>query len=196
LNKEGYADVSFVLLLVPFIGSAIYAVILWIRAGPSFILPESVYLAVTKDPYLFIVGFTSVMFACAIEIATEDPGLRAGRLVVLSRRIQSLAIVSLVLSLLAAWYATGFVYIGNTILDFLGGRFTILFSCLLILFSFIVLPSARIGPGKLTRLIAVLCFLAVPGVVYEVGKRTVPLGLGLAVVLIAIGIFLVVRVKR
>lgn len=195
-KKEGYADLSFILLLVPFIASAVYALVLWAQRGASVLLPESVYLAVTKDPYLFIAGFTSVMVASVIEIANEAPEERGAKVVALGRRIQSLAILSLVFSLLAAWYATGFINIGNALLDLLDGRFSILFSALLILFSFIVLPAVRLRKEQLTMLVTVLCFLAVPAVVYEVGRRTIALGLGSALVLIAIGIFLALRPRK
>ncbi len=196
VKKEGYADISFVLLLVPFIASAIYALVLWAQRGASILLPESVYLAVTKDPYLFIAGFTSVMLASVIEITNEAPEERGSKVVALGRRIQSLAILSLVFSILAAWYATGFINIGNALVDLLDGRFTLLFAALLILFSFIVLPAVRLRKEQLTMLVTVLCFLAVPAVVYEVGRRNISLGLVSALVLIAIGIFLALRPKK
>lgn len=196
MNKDGYADISFLLFLVPFIASAAYAVVLWAGRGASVLLPESVYLTVTKDPYLFMIGFTSVMVASIIEITREHPERRSARLVVLSSRIQSAAIISLVLSLIAAWYANGFVNVGNALFDLLDGRFNIIFSGLLILFSLLVLPPVKVKREQFTTLVTFLCFLAVPAVVYVVGKRNISLGLGIALVLMVVGIFLAVRRKK
>jgi hypothetical protein len=195
-KKEGYADLSFLLLLVPFIASAAYALVLWAGRGASALLPESVYLAVTKDPYLFMLGFTSVMVASIIEITSEQPEQRSVKLMILSRRIQYTAVMSLVLSLLAAWYANGFVNVGNALFDLLDGRFNIIFSGLLILFSLLVLPPVRVKREQFTTLATFLCFLAVPAVVYEVGKRSTSLGLGIALVLMAIGIFLAIKPRK
>lgn len=195
-KKEGYGDLSFALFLVPFVASAVYALVLWTQSGATILLPERVYLAVTKDPYLFIAGFTSVMLASIIEITSEAPEQRGAKVAALSRRIQSLAILSLVFSLLAAWYATGFVHIGNALFDLLDGRFSTLFPALLILFSFIVLPAVRLRAEQLTMLATVLCLLAVPAVIYEVGKRSISLGLGIALVLVAAAIFLTVLPRR
>jgi hypothetical protein len=192
-KKDVYEDVSFILFIMPFIAAGLYGLSLWISAGPSLVLPENVYLAVTKNPYIFLVGFASIMLGAVLEISNEDRSQRAARVVSLSKKMQTVAIVSLILSFLTAWYAKGFSSdITGAAIDMFLGRFNFIFPALLILFSFLVVPSLRVIKID-QRIIATILLLLVPVVEDEIGKRNITAGLASALILIVAGSYLFVR---
>src|SRR5205085_11310540 len=110
-----------------------------------------------------------------------------------SKRVQTLAIVSFVLALISAWYATGFTANASAIAStFLSGRYALVFPALLVVFSFLVLPTLKIQMQQARTIIAVLCLLSVPVVIREIGRRSTAAGLAVSLVLILAAILLMV----
>src|ERR1700682_4737038 len=107
-SKERKEDASFLLFAVQFALSALYAIYLWSTTGISAILPQSVFLGVTESPYVFLIGFAAVLVGVIIDILAQDPPFRRMTLQRDSDRLQLLAVVSLVLGALCAWYAADF----------------------------------------------------------------------------------------
>lgn len=177
-RRETYEDVSFLLLFVPFSASGLYALYLWAGHGLSFFLPEQAYLGVTRNPNIFLLGTLAVLLSVILEVSIEDPPRRAERAASVSRRLQRLAAASFVLAIIAAWYANGFARdFGGTGLDVFLGRYTIVFPALLILLSFLIATPLRLGSLAQTKTLAIILLLAVPAVIYEVGRRNTQLGL-------------------
>lgn len=177
-RRETYEDVSFLLLFVPFIASGLYALYLWSGQGISFFLPEQAYLGVTRNPDIFLIGTLAVLLSVVLEVTIEDPAKRAERAASVSRRLQRLAAASFILAITTAWYANGFALdFGGTGLDVFLGRFTVVFPALLILLSFLIVTPLRLRSLAQAKTLAIIILLAVPLVIYEVGRRNTQLGL-------------------
>jgi hypothetical protein len=181
-------DYSTILYMVPFVASAAYGIFLWVQNGISAILPSSVYLGVTRDPILFIVGSLSVMLGVMVEVNSTDASARPAKLVSLGNTLQSIAVASLVLVLLSAWYANGFTDLTGAATDFIVGRYGLVFPAVLVLLSYLI--SARFGLAALRsrKSIAIIAMLLVPVSLYELGRRVLVVGLLLALGLLVFGL--------
>jgi hypothetical protein len=185
---EMYDDVSTVLFLVPFLVSGIYAIYLWVGSGISLLLPTDVYLTVTRDPVVFLVGFLAVIGGLLISVWVTEQPKRREKLSSMSGTLQKIAFASFVLALVSAVYATGFS-ISDTVSDFIVGRYSIVFPALLVGLSYLIVIPVTVAPFGRRGIAGILLMLLVPAVVYEVGKREVMVGLVGGFVLLIIGIF-------
>jgi len=188
-----YEDLSGILYTVPFVLPAVYGLYLWVTTGLSAVLPSSVYLTVTRDPYVFIFGSLAVMLAVAFDTSSSDPADRLARVGAASDRLQKIAVASLVLAALAAWYSNGFVGVSGTATDFIVVRYSLVFPLLMVLLSYLVTVQVKYGALRSPKVLGAISLLLAPAVVYEVGKRDTSVGLGIAAVLVAVGISLFVR---
>jgi hypothetical protein len=197
VKSDTHADLAFVLYIVPLAACSIYGLVLWAQAGFGAILPQSAYLGVTKSPYVFLVGLTAVLLAATLDVTNEEVDKRKAGLFTVSKRLQRLALVCFVLALITAWYATGFTGdAGSVVFTFLSGRYAMVFPALLVAFSFLILPTLRVQKQQVKSLVAVLCLLAVPGVIYVVGKRYFGESLAVSLILIIVALFLFFSARR
>jgi hypothetical protein len=197
MNLRGRSeDISTLLYMVPFIASGIYGLVLWIQSGISLILPTSVYLTVTRDPILFILGSLSVMLGIVIELDGTQPAARHAKLASLGNTLQSIAVASLVLVLICAFYANGFTDLGDTVTDFIIGRYGLVFPAMLVLLSYLVTAQFKLEAIANRRVMAVVAMLLVPASLYEIGKRQAALGIGIAMLLLLIGLALYLVPER
>jgi hypothetical protein len=187
-SKERMQDLSFLLFLVPFAASAVYAILLWVQAGISLTLPKSVFLQVTENPYVFLLGFTAVVVGATLDVTSEDLQRRRQKLVQESNRLQFLAVAALVLGGLCAWYSAGFD-IGAGAGNLIAGRYAIIFPVMVIAVSFLMLPSVNIKRGDASYLLVLVCAVASFAVIDEVGKRNYFAGLALFAALVALAIY-------
>jgi hypothetical protein len=188
-NRE---DVPFLLFLVPFAVSGLYAIYLWAQAGISSTLPASVFLEVTENPYVFLVGFVAVIFGAIIDVLQEEPAQRRAKLIRESNTVQIVAVAALVLGALCAWYAAGF-NISAAGSDILQGRYVIVFPALLVAFSFLMLPSVTLRRDQTKNVLTVVLLLAVPLSIDEIGKRSFFAGIGVGIVLLIAAIYLYIQ---
>jgi hypothetical protein len=188
-------DIALLLYSAPFVLNFVYALYLWFGTGLSATLPQLVFLEVTQNPYLFLAGFAAVVLAAVIDFNSEPPERRKGALSTLSKRLQAIAFLSVVLALVSAWYAANFD-LGLTFFNLLDGRYPLVFPALLVLLSFLILPSVRLEGANLKNLLVVLLLLASPVVIHELGKRNTVGGLGLGLVLILAAAFLLLRDRK
>ena len=188
--RARYDDITALLYLVPFVGAIGYAIVLWAQSGISSVLPPSVYLTVTRDPILFIVGSLAVLLGVMIEVNSTEPAGRRARLLSLGGTLQSMAVASLVIVLLSAWYANGFTDLGGAATDFIVGRYGLVFPAILVLFSYLLTVSFRLESVTNRDFAALVALLLVPASIYEIGKRQLALGVGIAFVLLVAGLFL------
>src|SRR5712692_4502180 len=126
-RREAYEDVSFLLLYLPFVAAAVFAIYLWAGEGFSSFLPEQVYLGVTRNPDLFLLGILSVLASTVMEASTQERTKRGERVIAMSRRLQKLAVASFILAILAAWYTNGFSAGGlsGAGVELFSGRYTL-----------------------------------------------------------------------
>jgi len=195
-SRGRYEDASTLLFLVPFIVSGAYAIYLWASSGLTLVLPSSAYLQVTRDPYVFLAGTFAVLVGVMLDLRGVDQERRRERLAWVSGYLQKTAAACFVLALLMAWYANGFVDVSGAANDFVVGRYSIVFPGLIFLFSYLVNPNLKLGGATSYKFLGFLAMLAVPAVVYEVGKRNVVVGLSSATVFLVIGLYLLLRTAR
>jgi peptidoglycan/LPS O-acetylase OafA/YrhL len=192
LSKE----VAVFLYLVPFLGSAAYGMYLWVQSGISIYLPSTVFLTVTRDPYLFIVGSFAVILGMIVEVnsagqADVQEGVKSA-----ASALQSIAVASLVLAFLGAWYSNGLGNFSGAVTDFIVGRYSVIFPTLILLLSYFVTLRIKIDALQDPTVMGIIAMLLVPVAIYEVGKRDTPVGLAMAFVLVVVGIFLFVRISE
>ncbi|MDG6903128.1 MAG: hypothetical protein JRM80_14380 [Nitrososphaerota archaeon] len=183
-----YGDLSGVLYLVPFLASGVYGIYLWVQAGISAVLPTTVYLTVTRSPYLFIIGSVAMMLAVTIDLQGTEAGSRKAAIPALGNRLQSVAIASLILTVVAAFYSNGFINVGGAASDFIIGRYGLVFPGVLVLLSYLITARYDFNSLRSLKAVGVIALLLVPVSVYEIGKRQTALGLGIAFVLLLVGL--------
>ena len=190
-----YGDVALLLYAAPFILNFVYALYLWFGAGFSSIMPQLVYLEVTQSPYIFLAGFAAVALAVVIDFDSEAPNARKGATAALSRRLQIIALISVVLAFIAAWYSAG-GNLGSGVLNMVDGRYPLVFPAVLVFFSFLILPSVRLQGANQKNLLIVILLIASPLALYELGKRSTIAGLGVGLILLLVAAFLLVSNKK
>jgi hypothetical protein len=190
-----YGDIALILYATPFILNFVYALYLWLGSGISSILPPLVYLEVTQSPYIFLGGIAAVALAAVLDFNAEAPDRRKGVVAALSRRLQAIAVLAVVLAFVSAWYAAGF-NLGGTAFNLLDGRFALVFPALLVFFSFLILPSVKLQGVNWKNLLVIVLLVASPAALYELGKRNTVAGLGVGLILLVLAAFLLVRTKK
>jgi hypothetical protein len=189
MSRRGNSDdLTALLYLVPFAASGVYGLYLWIKSGVSAIPPSSVYLTVTRDPILFILGSLSVLLAVVLEVTWTDPPNRVGKIASVSNTLQSMALASLILAFIADLYANGFFDISNAATDFVVGRYALVFPAMLVLLSYLLRAQFRFKSLRSAKTLGIIALLLVPASLYALGKRNTALGLGLAFVLLLVGL--------
>jgi hypothetical protein len=190
-----YGDVALLLYAAPFILNFVYALYLWFGAGFSAIMPQLVYLEVTQSPYIFLAGFAAVALAVVIDFDSEPQNARKSSTAVLSRRLQLIALVSVILAFTAAWYSAG-GDLGTGVLNMVDGRYPLVFPAVLVFLSFLILPSVKLQGANQKNLLIVVLLIASPLALYELGKRDTIAGLGVGLILLLVAAFLLVNNKR
>lgn len=181
-----FGDATAVLYIVPFLASGIYGLYLWLQAGLSVTLPSSVYLTVTRDPYVFMLGSMAVLLGVVLDMTGTDPAQRKAKLASLGSNLQSLAAASLVLVLVCAFYANGF-NVSNAAEDFIVGRYGLVFPAVLVFLSYLVTAQFNLPSLAKPKVLGIVALLLVPASVYEIGKRQVTVGLAVAFLLLIVG---------
>ena len=189
-------DLSTLLYLVPFVGGIAYAAVLWVQSGISATLPTSVYLTVTRDPIFFIIGALAVMLGVIVEMDGTEEARRAAKLSSLGNTLQSIALASLIVVLLSAWYANGFTDLGGTATDFIVGRYGLVFPVMMVLLSYLLTGQYRVQAIASRKVLAFIALLLVPASLYELGKRQTALGVGVSFILLLAGVFLLLTSEK
>lgn len=145
MNQDEVAeDIAFLLYLLPMLASAGYALVLWVPRGLSASLPEDIYLIVTKEPLVFLLGFSAICVALLIEMYILKTGSAQEKLASSSHKMQRLSIACVLLAALSAWSASGYSgNVGRTAALFLSGRYSLIFPLLTLITSF-VLTAPRV----------------------------------------------------
>jgi hypothetical protein len=187
-----YGDVALLLYAAPFILNFVYALYLWIGAGISAVLPQYVFIEVAQSPYLFLAGFAAVCLAAVMDFNSGTPETRKSALAALSKRLQSIAVASIVLAFVSSWYAASFD-VGTGLVNLLDGRYPLVFPALLVFLSFVILPSVKLEGANRKNLLVIVLLVASPAALYELGKRNTAAGLGVGLVLLLLAAYLLVR---
>lgn len=193
-NQGRNGDIALFLYAAPFLINFVYALYLWSGVGFSSTLPQLVYIEVTQNPYVFLVGFAAVALAAVMDFNDEPSTSRRSGTLALSKRLQWVALLSIILAFLSAWYSAG-GNLGNGLLNMVDGRYPLVFPALLVFFSFVILPSVKLQGANLRNLLVIVLLIASPAALYEVGKRDTIGGLGVSLILLLVAAFILVRKK-
>jgi hypothetical protein len=193
--EDRKGDLAFLLYATPFIINLAYALYLWAGVGISSMLPQLVFIQVAQSPFIFFIGLAAVLFGAVLDFNSVAPERRRNALFALSKRLQAIAILSIVLALIAAWYAAGFD-LGVTFFNLLDGRYPLVFPALLVFFSFLILPAVRLEGANIKNFLVILLLIASPLALYEIGKRNTIAGLGVGLILLILAALLLVRNKK
>lgn len=185
-------DIALFLYAAPFIINFVYALYVWSGVGFSAVLPQAVYIEVSQNSYVFLLGSVAVALAALIDFNSEPPASRRSSMFSLSKRLQTLALVALVLSFIMAWYAAS-GNLGTAAYNIMDGRYPLVFPAVLLFFSYIILPPVRIQGANIKNLLVVVLLLLSPALLYEFGKRNTAAGLGAALVLVLLAAYFLVR---
>jgi hypothetical protein len=193
-RAETFDDVSTLLFFIPFAVPGVYALYLWAQRGLSLNLPSDIYLTVTRDPTVFLIGLFAVFAAVLIEVWITDVPKRRERLTSLSGSLQKLAAASFVLALISAFYANG-TNVSAAFLDFEVGRYALVFPALLVLLSYLIVTPISTGSLGKRQFVGIVVLFLSAGVMYEVGKRNSLAGISAGFVLIVVGL-LIIQLKN
>ena len=185
-KKTTSDDVAVLLYMAPFIASGVYGIYLGVTGGVSHLLSSSVYLDVTRDPIIFLIGTLGVGLGVVMEVYSTGVESRRAKMGSISGTLQVIAAASFILALICALYANG-GSISGTASDFISGRFSILFPILMVGFSYLLVIPLNVGDVESPAFLGFISMLLVPVAIHEIGKRNSVAGLSVALVLIAIG---------
>ncbi len=144
-------DGVFFLYLSPFIISGLHGLIIWVREGITVQPSLTLFLTVTKDPLTFVLGVMTLGAAVVLDVHSAQRENRRITLRVNSRRLQLVAVISLLTSIVFAWVASGYTTnLFRAFTVFLSGRYSIVFPLTLFAFSvFLSIPAdLTAGGGK------------------------------------------------
>lgn len=194
-KSSAIEDASFILFILPIVVSGLYAIYAGITSAAFNI---ETYVAVTSNPFVFIIAIAAVCAAMLLEVYYSPPEMRSKKIDVNARRMQKLAIVTLVLSVLAAGVAIGAAPLPLFIGTFLIGRYPILFSALLVFLSFLVvipLKFQNLGKSAVTNALAIILLILAP-IAYSIGGGgSIPFEprAAAATLLVILGLILLIR---
>ena len=177
-KAETTENISFILYLVPLISSTIYAISLWTSEGLSLTLPETVYLSVTKDPYLFLISFLAICCAVLIEVFGSSKESRLSRIETNSKQIQILAVISFSAAVLSVWSTIGYSFDISRILQILlAGRYALIFPLMLFILAFLLNTSLKfnlLSFNNLMKNASFILMIASPLIFYGLWRIHVP----------------------
>lgn len=175
---ENAENISFILYLIPLVLSTFYAVFLWISEGLSFTLPQTVYLTVTKDPYIFLIGFLAICLAVLVEIFLSPEESKLIKLTDNARQIQFLAFICIGSVIVSVWSTSGYsLNLGQFLQILLGGRYALIFPLMLFIFSLILNPKLQINilsTDTLIKYTSIFLLIASPLIFYGLWSIHVP----------------------
>jgi hypothetical protein len=181
-------DVSFLLYMVPIVLNGIYALFLWFPQGIGFALPSEVYLKVTKDPVIFLVGFSVICIALLLETKTSPENMRVEKVEQNISRMRLLAFLSIALSIISAWSATGYSSDFINLLNiYTEGIYAMIFPALLLGFSFLIQPSIKLGlkiSNIVYEVVPLILFLLSPVSLFILWRFNLPASLFLGIPII------------
>ena len=197
MSSKGYAsDLSALLYIAPFAISGSYAVYLWVLHGVSAVLPASVYLTVTRDPIVFVTGTAAIFLGLILDESSVEPADRQKKIEGLSNLLQSMAVARLVLALISALYANGFVGLSGAADDFIVGRFALVFPAMLVLMSYLITAKFGLGSLRNPSSLGMIALLLVLPTIYVVGRRSILLGMVASLALVLAGMALLLMTRR
>jgi hypothetical protein len=134
-------DLSFLLYLSPLLINIVYPLYLWFTLN---LLPSDVYLKVTNNIVVLLVGVLAVVIAIMLEVWINPMEVRIKKIGENIPRMRVLAFLLIILSLIFVWVASGYSLNLIEVFDlYLEGRYAILYPLLLLFLSLFLSPSMK-----------------------------------------------------
>ena len=185
-TRARYEDITTLLYIVPFAVSGVYGLIVWFQNGISALLPSRVYLAVTQNPEVFVIGSLAVLVGVVMEVRGTDASQRGTKVGSLGTTLQAIAGASVFFALAGAFYSNG-ANVAGAVGDFMGGKYNLIFPATMMLLSYLITVPLNFSALVKRKTLGLILLLLVPVSIYEVGKRQIYVGLGLAFALLIVG---------
>jgi len=152
-------DAAFLLYLVPVVAAIVYGAIDWATtSGATSSMPQTAYLDVSKSPYLFLLSTIAICLAIILEVRSAAIPERIGIIQANTSRLQILAVIVLIISLVAAISAASY-NVANGFLVFIDGRYAFIYAFFLIGISLLLSPRQVLGNLKIASLPDILGLL-------------------------------------
>ena len=197
MKSDIIEDISFLLYFIPIILTA--GSFIWkITENNSYL---DAYLFATRNSLIFTISVVAIAGAVLLEINYTAVEKRYHLLVTHTKRMRSIGITILLLSMIGSLLASGnLLAIGTSTGLFLTARFPIAFAAIMFLQSaFLRVPfTKKVKEEKMMiKLISVICIFLVPIVYYTGNLLNLPLVINLTTSLLFVifGIYLFPRTK-
>jgi len=167
-KMESAENLSFLLYLMPIVMTTAYTLVLWASKGLTLNIPLDIYLSITKNPYLFLLGLTSVSLAVLVDVYGSSKEKRYSKLQENHRQIQILATICLISVVFCLWNVIGFSINSKFIQILLEGKYSLLFPLSLFIQSLLINPSleTKIKPKSLIENFSIILIVGSPIILY------------------------------
>ena len=130
MKKDSVEDAAFILYIIPILLNGGYGLWSWVAAGADLAALQQVYINLTREPVIFLVGLIAVCVAVVLDARYLSP------IEDVERRVTRLAVFCFITALIIALLSTGFNLSRGLIL-FLQGRYALIFPALLMVLTFL-----------------------------------------------------------
>jgi hypothetical protein len=130
MKKDSVEDAAFILYIIPILLNGGYGLWCWVSKGADLAALQQVYLQLTREPVIFLVGLLAVCIAVVLDARYLS------LIEVVDRRVTRLAVFCFITALATALLSTRF-NIGNGLTLFLQGRYALIFPVLLMVLTFL-----------------------------------------------------------
>ena len=130
MKKDSVEDAAFILYIIPILLNGGYGLWSWVAGGADLTALQQVYINLTREPVIFLVGLIAVCVAVVLDARYLSP------IEDVERRVTRLAVFCFITALIIALLSTGFNLSRGLIL-FLQGRYALIFPALLMVLTFL-----------------------------------------------------------
>lgn len=190
-----YQDIAWFFFALPFVVPAIYGLYLWYRSGFSAFLPQDVYISVTTDPNVFLVGIMSIILAAYFDLISVKVEEREKKIESIASTLQKIGVTSFLLSVIVSLYSSHFYDLGTLATEIVVGRYDIIFPAFTFIFGFLLVIPIRREYLSRASVISFILLLIIPVIIYVGGRRLPIASFVLSFALIIVSVSLIIYDK-
>jgi len=130
MKKDSVEDAAFILYIIPILLNGGYGLWSWVAGGADLAALQQVYIQLTREPIIFLIGLLAVCVAVILDARYLSP------IEDVDRRVTRLAVFCFITALIIALISTEF-NLSSGLTLFLQGRYALIFPALLMVLSFL-----------------------------------------------------------
>ncbi len=130
MKKDSVEDATFILYIIPILLNGGYGLWSWVAGGADLAALQQVYIQLTREPIIFLIGLLAVCVAVILDARYLSP------IEDVDRRVTRLAVFCFITALIIALISTEF-NLSSGLTLFLQGRYALIFPALLMVLSFL-----------------------------------------------------------